>query len=64
MKKTINIDGGTVTIGDWVSFKYDVEQDSKVIDIRAGEILVAVEEGDYVQRRGEQVWLRSDKFSV
>ena len=64
MAKTITIDGGIATIGDWVSFKYDVEQDSKVIDIRDGEILVAVEEGDYVQQRGEQVWLRADKFSI
>lgn len=32
--KTAQVEGQTVTIGDWVSFKSDIEQAGKIVEIR------------------------------
>jgi|7_EtaG_2_1085326.scaffolds.fasta_scaffold109151_2 hypothetical protein len=45
-------------IGEQVSFKSDVEQTSKILDVRAGQVLVKITAGDYA--RGEQ-WIACDR---
>jgi len=54
--KTATVRGGTVKIGDYVSFKSDYEQCGKVVDIKdawGGTMLVLENEngfgGDYLQ---------------
>ena len=32
--KTAKVDGQTITLGDWVCFKSDIEQSGKVVDIK------------------------------
>lgn len=39
MAKTAKVEGKTVTIGDWVGFKSDIEQSGKIIGIE-GQYLV------------------------
>jgi len=53
--KTTQVEGQTVTIGDWVGFKSDIEQGGQIIDIRRGpcgtELVLKNEngfEGDYI----------------
>jgi hypothetical protein len=53
--KTATVDGQTVTIGDWVCFKADVEQSGQVVDIKSsymGKALVLENKtgfhGDYI----------------
>ena len=33
--KTAEVDGQTVTIGDWVGFKSDIEQSGKIVEIKS-----------------------------
>jgi hypothetical protein len=33
--KTAQVDGQTVTIGDWVGFKSDIEQSGKIVEIKS-----------------------------
>jgi hypothetical protein len=33
--KTAIVDGQTVTIGDWVGFKADIEQSGQIVDIKS-----------------------------
>jgi hypothetical protein len=33
--KTAQVDGQTVTIGDWVGFKSDIEQSGQIVDIKS-----------------------------
>ncbi len=53
--KTATVDGQTVTIGDWVSFKADIEQSGQIVDIKStymGKALVLENKtgfhGDYI----------------
>jgi len=32
--KTAKVEGQTVTLGDWVGFKSDIEQSGKIVDIK------------------------------
>ena len=53
--KTAKVEGQTVAIGDWVSFKADIEQSGQIIDIKStymGQALVLENKtgfhGDYI----------------
>ena len=53
--KTAKVEGQTVTIGDWVGFKADIEQSGQIIDIKStymGQALVLENKsgfhGDYI----------------
>ena len=48
--KTAKVGGQTVTIGDWVGFKADIEQSGQIIDIKSGymgESLVLENKGGF-----------------
>ena len=71
MSKTARVDGQTVTIGDYVSFKSDVEQGGTITDIKRcsfrGAVLVLESEhgfhGDYIggqtvtEERAKDCWI-------
>jgi len=54
-----------VKVGDWVEFKYDIEQSAKVEKIANGRIYVRAYEGDYVNNQtGTVISLRFGEFEV
>lgn len=42
------VEGKKVTIGDWVSFKSDIEQCGKIIDIRNSNLLTLKNENGFI----------------
>ena len=45
MKTRITIEGQTKTIGDWVGFKSDTEQNGKIIKIVGSRVLLENQDG-------------------
>ena len=48
--KTATVEGQTVTIGDWVGFKADIEQSGQIVDIKSsymGHSLVLENKGGF-----------------
>ena len=40
--KTVTVEGQTVTIGDFIGFKNDIEQSGRLVDIRGTDLVLSV----------------------
>jgi len=60
--KARNADGELVTfrVGEFVEFKYDIEQSSVIHDVRSGQVLVTISDGGYAEH-GSKTWMPCSK---